>query len=208
MQFGLLAFYVETGTGSGSVPAGVPLTRSPHDEPNEIFFVSLPNLRANERINAPQVRLIGADGTNYGVVAVQAARQMALDADLDLVEVSPDSTPPVCRIADLSKMRYEAQQKAKEARRGSSRNILKELKYRPAIDSHDYQTKTNWARKFIEQGHPVKITVMLRGREQGRPEVADKIFERLATDLADIAVLRGRISRLGRDVIGTYEPKK
>lgn len=170
--------------------------------------MSVPNLRANERINAPQVRLIGADGTNHGIVETAKARRMAEDANLDLVEVSPDSRPPVCRIADLSKMRYEAQQKAKEARRGSARNLLKELKYRPAIDDHDYRTKTNWARKFLEQGHPVKITVMLRGREQGRPEVADKIFERLAVDLADVASLRGRISRLGRDVIGTYEPKK
>jgi translation initiation factor IF-3 len=170
--------------------------------------VSVPNPRANERINAPKVRLIDAEGINHGIVAIEEARRLALESGLDLVEVSADSQPPVCRIADLSKLRYEAQQKAKEARRGSSKNIVKELKYRPAIDDHDYRTKTNWARKFLEAGHPVKITVMLRGREQGRPEAADKIFARLAIDLDDIATPRGSISRLGRDVIGTYEPKK
>lgn len=170
--------------------------------------MSVPNLRANSRITAPQVRLIGADGTNIGVVAIEQARRLAQDEGLDLVEVAPDSRPPVCRIANLSKLRYEAQQKAKEARRGSARNTLKELKYRPNIDEHDYQTKTNWARKFLQSGQPVKITVMLRGREQGRPEMADKIFARLTQDLADVANLRGRISRLGRDVIATYEPKK
>lgn len=164
--------------------------------------------RVNERINVPQVRLIGADGTNYGIVPTAQARAIAAEAELDLVEVSPDAKPPVCRVADAGKLRYEASIRAKEARRGSSKNTLKELKYRPAIDGHDYETKTNWARKFLKAGHPVKVTVMLRGREQGRPEMADKIFERLVADLAELGTLRGSISRMGRDVIATFEPKK
>lgn len=163
--------------------------------------------RTNARITAPQVRLIGHDGTNHGIVPIAQALALAEAAELDLVEMAADANPPVCRIADAGKMRYEASIKAKEARRGSKGTAIKELKYRPTIDEHDYQTKTNWAKKFIEQGHPVKITVMLRGREQGRPELADRIFEKISADLATVATIRGSISRLGRDVIGTYEPK-
>lgn len=164
--------------------------------------------RTNDRINAAQVRLIGADGSNHGIVPIASARSLALEAGLDLVEVSPDSNPPVCRIVDAGKLRYEASIKEKEARRGSSKNVVKELKFRPTIDGHDYETKTNWAKKFLQQGHPVKVTVMLRGREQGRPEMADRIFERLVADLAELGGLRGTISRMGRDVIATFEPKK
>ena len=164
--------------------------------------------RSNDKIKAPQVRLIGPDGENVGIVPIATARAAALQAGLDLVEVSPDTQPPVCRIVDAGKLRYDASIKAKEARKGASRNIVKELKYRPTIDVHDYETKTNWARKFLGQGHPVKITVMLRGREQGRPEVAQKIFERLVIDLAEIGQLRGSVNRLGRDVIATFEPRK
>jgi len=164
--------------------------------------------RINERITAPKVRVIGNDGTNHGIVSITSALAIAQEANLDLVEVSPETTPPVCRVADAGKLRYEASIKAKEARRGSTKSGLKELKFRPTIDIHDYDTKTNWAKKFIAQGHSVKITVMLRGREQGRPEMAERIFERLIADLSDVASLRGSISRLGRDVIATFEPKK
>ena len=166
------------------------------------------SLRINDRITAPKVRVIGNDGTNYGIVSIASALTIAQEANLDLVEVSPETNPPVCRVADAGKLRYEASIKAKDARRASSKGGLKELKFRPTIDIHDYNTKTNWAKKFIAQGHSVKITVMLRGREQGRPEMAERIFERLIADLSEVASLRGSISRLGRDVIATFEPKK
>ena len=166
------------------------------------------SLRINDRITAPKVRVIGNDGTNYGIVSIASALTIAQEANLDLVEVSPETNPPVCRVADAGKLRYEASIKAKDARRASSKGGLKELKFRPTIDIHDYNTKTNWAKKFIAQGYSVKITVMLRGREQGRPEMAERIFERLISDLSEVASLRGSISRLGRDVIATFEPKK
>ena len=164
--------------------------------------------RINDRITAPKVRVIGNDGTNHGILSIASALELAQEANFDLVEVSPETNPPVCRIADASKLRYEASIKAKEARRASTKSALKELKFRPTIDVHDYDTKTNWAKKFISQGHNVKINVMLRGREQGRPEMAEKIFERLVIDLSDVASLRGSVSRFGRDVIATFEPKK
>jgi translation initiation factor IF-3 len=164
--------------------------------------------RTNEKITSPQVRLIGSDGTNMGIVPIAAALAAAIQAGFDLVEISPEANPPVCRLADAGKLRYEASIKAKEARRGASRITVKELKYRPTIDNHDYETKMNWAKKFLGQGHPVKVTVMLRGREQGRPEMADRIFERLVSDLAELGQLRGSISRMGRDVIATFEPRK
>ena len=166
------------------------------------------SLRINDRITAPKVRVIGNDGTNYGIVSIASALTIAQEANLDLVEVSPETNPPVCRVADAGKLRYEASIKAKDARRASSKGGLKELKFRPTIDIHDFNTKTNWAKKFIAQGYSVKVTVMLRGREQGRPEMAERIFERLISDLSDVASLRGSISRLGRDVIATFEPKK
>ena len=164
--------------------------------------------RTNERITSPQVRLIDQDGTNHGIVTTTRARELALEAGLDLVEVAAEANPPVCRIADAGKLLYEASIKAKEVRRGSKTAALKELKYRPVIEANDYNTKTNWAKKFLEQGHSVKITVMLRGREQGRPEMAERIFERLVVDLTGVGTLRGAISRLGRDVIATFEPAK
>lgn len=167
-----------------------------------------PPNRTAERPLPAEMRLIGADGSNLGVVTADQARTIAADEGLDLVAVAPDATPAVFRVANASKLKYEADMKAREARRGSAKTALKELKYRPNIDAHDFATKTNWVKKFIEQGHPVKITVMLRGREQGRPEMADRIFERLLVELTDVAQIRGQISRLGRDVIGTFEPKK
>ena len=165
-------------------------------------------LRINERISAPQVRLINFDGSNLGILPITQALELAGEAGLDLVEISSESNPPVCRIVNASKLLYEASVKAKEVKKGSKVFALKELKFRPTIDDHDFRTKTNWARKFLETGHPVKITVMLRGREQGRPEMAEKIFERLISDLADVSTLRGSISRFGRDVIGTFETKR
>ena len=167
-----------------------------------------PARRPAERALPAEFRLIDADGVNQGVVSVDRARSLADEAGLDLVAVAPDATPAVYRIANASKLKYEADMKAREARRGSAKTALKELKYRPNIDDHDFDTKTNWVKKFIAQGHPVKITVMLRGREQGRPEVADHIFDRLSAELSEVAQLRGKISRLGRDIIATYEPKK
>ncbi len=164
--------------------------------------------RPAERPIPAEFRLIGADGVNLGIVTRDAARALADEEGLDLVAVAPDATPAVYRVANASKLKYEADMKAREARRGSQKSSLKELKYRPNIDDHDFATKTNWVRKFIAQGHPVKITVMLRGREQGRPEVADRIFTRLSAELVDVAQIRGQISRLGRDVIGTFEPKQ
>jgi len=155
-----------------------------------------------------QMRLIGVDGLNLGIVTSEEAKKVAEDEGFDLVAVAPDANPAVYRVANASKLKYEADLKAKEARRGSTRSSLKELKYRPNIDEHDFATKTKWIMKFIEQGHSVKITVMLRGREQGRPEIADRIFERLSNELNEIAQIRGQISRFGRDVIGTFEPKK
>ncbi|MDU2316578.1 MAG: translation initiation factor IF-3, partial [Cutibacterium acnes] len=127
--------------------------------------------RINERIRVPEVRLVGPNGEQVGIVRVEQALQLAREQDLDLVEVAPQARPPVVKLMDYGKFKYEAAQKARESRRNQANSIIKEMKLRPKTDDHDYETKKGHVLRFLKAGDKVKITIMFRGREQSRPEL-------------------------------------
>ena len=140
--------------------------------------------RINERIRVPEVRLVGAGGEQVGIVPIAQALTMAREADLDLVEVAPEARPPVCKLMDYGKFKYEAAQKARESRRNQSNAVIKEMKLRPKIDEHDYETKKGHVVRFLRGGDKVKITIMFRGREQSRPELGVTLLKKLSDDVA------------------------
>jgi translation initiation factor IF-3 len=154
------------------------------------------------------VRLIDADGENRGVVRLADAQEIAANAGLDLVEVAPDARPPVCRIMDYGKYRYEQEQKAKQARRHQSTITIKEIKFRPKIDPHDYATKKGHVERFLRHRDKVKITIMFRGRELLHPERGEAILLRLAEELSDLAVVESRPNLDGRNMVMMLAPVK
>src|SRR6478609_10690702 len=156
--------------------------------------------RINERIRVPKVRLIGADGEQVGVVDTDEARRIARDADLDLVEVAPDSRPPVCRLLDYSKYKYEQEQKAKQARKHQQQVNIREIKLRPKIAQHDYETKRGHVERFLKANSKVKVTIMFRGREQAHPERGRALLERLFEDVSDLAVIEQHPIQEGRNM--------
>ena len=154
------------------------------------------------------MRLIDAEGENRGVVGLAEAQEIAVTAGLDLVEVAPDARPPVCRIMDYGKYRYEQEQKAKQARRHQSTITIKEIKFRPKIDEHDYATKKGHVERFLRHRDKVKITIMFRGRELLHPERGEAILLRLADELSDIALVESRPNLDGRNMIMMLAPVK
>ncbi len=156
--------------------------------------------RINERIRAPEVRLIGDDGEQLGILATDAALEQARDADLDLVEVAPEAKPPVCRLLDYSKYKYELEQKAKAARKHQQQINVREIKLRPKIADHDYETKKGHVVRFLRQKDKVKITIMFRGREQAHPERGRRLLERLVGDLDDLATVEQEPEQEGRNM--------
>ncbi|HSN54957.1 MAG TPA: translation initiation factor IF-3 [Candidatus Sulfomarinibacteraceae bacterium] len=166
-------------------------------------------MRINERIRLSPVRLIGADGEQVGVVPVDEALRMAREQGLDLVEVAAASRPIVCKIMDYGRFRFEQEKKAREAKKQQHQVDIKEVKYRPNINIHDFETKTNRARKFLEQGKHVKVTIMFRMREMRRPENGFELLKRVAESLEDIAKLEKMPDRLeGRDLTMVLRPQK
>ena len=127
--------------------------------------------RINERIRVPEVRLVGPAGEQVGIVAINDALRLAQEADLDLVEVAPMARPPVAKLMDYGKFKYESALKARESRKNQAQTVIKEIKLRPKIDPHDYGTKKGHVERFLKQGDKVKVTIMFRGREQSRPEL-------------------------------------
>ena len=164
--------------------------------------------RINERIRVPKVRLIGADGEQVGVVDTDEARRIARDADLDLVEVAPDSRPPVCRLLDYSKYKYEQEQKAKQARKHQQQVNVREIKLRPKIADHDYETKKGHVERFLNKKDKVKVTIMFRGREQAHPERGRALLERLHDDLGELAVIEQAPQQEGRNMHMVLAPGK
>ena len=154
------------------------------------------------------MRLIDAEGENRGVVPLAEAQEIAVAAGLDLVEVAPDARPPVCRIMDYGKYRYEQEQKAKQARRHQSTITIKEIKFRPKIDEHDYATKKGHVERFLRHRDKVKITIMFRGRELLHPERGEAILLRLADELSEIALVESRPNLDGRNMIMMLAPVK
>jgi translation initiation factor IF-3 len=141
-------------------------------------------------------------------MSTETARRMAAEQDLDLVEVAPLARPPVCKLMDYSKFKYEQAIKAKEARRKQNLVVLKEMKMRPKIDPHDYETKKGHVVRFLKQGHKVKVTIMFRGREMAHTELGRRLLERLATDITDLAQVDSPARQDGRNMIAVFSPRK
>ena len=164
--------------------------------------------RINERIRVPEVRLVGPSGEQVGIVRTDDARKLAYEADLDLVEVAPKAKPPVAKIMDYGKFKYEQDQKAREARKNQQQTVVKEQKFRPKIDEHDYQTKKGNVERFLEKGNKVKVTIMFRGREQARPELGYRLLERLAEDIGELGVVESRPKQDGRNMTMVFGPAR
>jgi translation initiation factor IF-3 len=163
--------------------------------------------RVNHQINVPQVRLVREDGSMVGVVTTREAINMAADAGLDLVEVSPNATPPVCKILDLGKFKYEEQKRKNEARKKQKVIEVKEIKLRPGIDTHDYDVKMRSVHRFLEEGDKVKITMRFRGREMAHQELGVKVLDRVKADLDAVAKVESAPKMEGRQMIMVISPK-
>ncbi|MEX0992114.1 MAG: translation initiation factor IF-3 [Actinomycetota bacterium] len=162
----------------------------------------------NGRIRSAQIRLVGADGAQIGVVPLEDAIRRARDLDLDLVEVAPNADPPVCRIMDYGKFKYERDIRQKEARKKQVRVEVKEIKFRPKIDPHDYATKKGHVERFLRHGARVKVTIMFRGREMAHTELGRKILDRLVADLDGLAVVDAMPKQDGRNMVMVIAPTK
>jgi translation initiation factor IF-3 len=164
--------------------------------------------RINERIRVPEVRLVGPAGEQVGIVAINDALRLAQEADLDLVEVAPMARPPVCKLMDYGKFKYESALKARESRKNQAQTVIKEIKLRPKIDPHDYGTKKGHVERFLKQGDKVKVTIMFRGREQSRPELGFKLLQRLAGDIEELGFVESSPKQDGRNMIMVLGPHK
>ena len=163
--------------------------------------------RSNGDIRVPNVRLIDDEGNNFGVISTSDALDRAADAGLDLVEVSPNVDPPVCKIMDFGKFKYEQQKKANEARKRQKIVELKEIKMRPGIDDHDYQTKMRNANKFLENEDKVKFTIRFRGREMAHQDLGRRVLERVQEELGDAVKLEAHPKMEGRQMVMIVAPK-
>jgi len=164
--------------------------------------------RINERIRVPEVRVIGDDGQQIGVMATDDALKLAQERELDLVEVAPEARPPVCRILDYSKYKYEQAQKQKAARKHQTQINVREIKFRPKIAQHDYDTKKGHVERFLKARDKVKVTIMFRGREMAHPERGEMILNRLAEDLGELATIEQRPQQDGRNMTMMLAPTR
>ncbi|HKN89616.1 MAG TPA: translation initiation factor IF-3 [Acidimicrobiia bacterium] len=170
--------------------------------------MSTTDARINERIRAREVRLVGADGEQIGVKPLPEALHIAREHDLDLVEVAPNANPPVCKIMDFGKFKYEQDVRRKESRRKTSNVVIKEMKFRPKIDEHDYTTKTKHVERFLNEGSKVKITIMFRGREMAHPELGKRILDRIAEQVKDVGNVEAAPRVDGRNMLMVLAPVK
>ena len=164
--------------------------------------------RINAEIKVPRVRLVDADGTQVGIVPLAQALRRAREQDLDLVEVAGQADPPVCRIMDWGKHRYEQEQKDKDARRRQSQIVIKEIKMRPKISTNDYGTKSGHVRRFLLEGAKVRASIMFRGREMAHTELGLRLLERLAEDMAELATIEAEPKVDGRNMVMVLAPVK
>jgi translation initiation factor IF-3 len=197
---------VETRDFPLFVPSRHPLSGCDHEVNQEERRISDP--RTNDRIRVPEVRLVGPNGEQVGVVAIDVALRLAQDADLDLVEVAPEAKPPVAKIMDYGKFKYEAAQKAKEARRNQANTILKEVRFRLKIDKHDYETKRKRAEGFLKSGDKVKAMILFRGREQSRPDQGVRLLQKFAEDVAEYGSVESTPMIDGRNMVMVIGPLK
>jgi translation initiation factor IF-3 len=152
--------------------------------------------------------LVGPNGEQVGIVRIEDALRLAQESDLDLVEVAPMARPPVCKLMDYGKFKYESAMKAREDRKKQVNTVIKEMKLRPKIDPHDYETKKGHVVRFLNAGDKVKITIMFRGREQSRPELGYRLLQRLATDVQDIGSVESAPKQDGRNMIMVLGPTR
>jgi translation initiation factor IF-3 len=183
-----------------SFAGGIP----PHE--HRSFNISEP--RINERIRVPEVRLVGPAGEQVGIVRIEDALRLAAESDLDLVEVAPQAKPPVCKLMDFGKYKYEAAVKAREARKNQTNTVLKEIRFRLKIDTHDYETKRGHALRFLGAGDKVKAMIQFRGREQQRPEMGIRLLQRFADDVAEVGVVESSPRIDGRNMVMVVGPLK
>ena len=191
-------------SGPSPSPEGPAVEDCPDDQGGAISVEP----RINDRIRVPEVRLVGPNGEQVGIVRVEDALRLAAEADLDLVEVAPDGKPPVCKLMDYGKFKYESAVKAREDRKKQVNTVIKEMKLRPKIDPHDYETKKGHVVRFLKQGDKVKITIMFRGREQSRPELGYRLLQRLAEDITEFGTVESAPKQDGRNMIMVVAPTK
>lgn len=163
-------------------------------------------MRVNKQIRVPKVRVIGADGNQIGIIATDEALAMAVEQELDLVEVVPTSKPPVCKIIDYGKFRYDQAKREKESKKAQHQVKVKEVKIKPNIDAHDFEVKSRRARGFLEQGFKVKLTCMFRGREMVHPEIGEAVVKRFVASLGDVASSESPAKRMGRTLTLVMAP--
>jgi translation initiation factor IF-3 len=170
--------------------------------------IATDDARINDRIRAREVLLIGANGEQLGVKPLPDALATAREEELDLVEVAPNANPPVCRIMNYGRYKYEQEQRRKESRKKATNVVVKEMKFRPKIDEHDYETKMKHVERFLAEGSKVKLTIMFRGREVFHPELGLKILERVADQVSEIAVVESAPRQDGRNMTMVLNPTK
>ena len=164
--------------------------------------------RINDRIRVPEVRLVGPAGEQVGIVRIEDALRLASESDLDLVEVAPQAKPPVCKLMDFGKYKYEAAVKAREARKNQTNTVLKEIRFRLKIDKHDYETKRGHALRFLGAGDKVKAMIQFRGREQQRPEMGIRLLQKFADDVAEVGLVESSPRIDGRNMVMVIGPLK
>lgn len=198
--------YVEDSVASARVRAGAFFFARRRETTLEEPPINEP--RINERIRVPEVRLVGPNGEQVGIVRIEDATRLAQEADLDLVEVAPNSRPPVVKLMDYGKFKYEAAVKAREARRNQANTEIKEMRFRLKIDEHDYETKKGHVIRFLKGGDKVKVTIMFRGREQSRPEMGRRLLLKLADELQEFGIVENMPSQEGRNMSLVLGPLK
>lgn len=166
-----------------------------------------PFTRINQMIRATEVRCLLPDGTQAGIMSLRDALKLSEERGLDLVEISPNAEPPVCRIMDYGKFKYEEGQRKKQARKSQAKNVVKEVKFHANVDENDYQIKLRNIRNFLANGDKVKLTLQFRGRENAHREIGDEVMKRVCQDLADVAVVEQEPKLLGRAINGLLGPK-
>lgn len=173
----------------------------------EVNIISKDTPRINEEIRAREIRIVGPDNEQLGIMSNKDAKALAREKQLDLVEVAPHGKPPVARIMNYGKYRYEQQKRAKEAKKKQRTFNLKEVKLRPRIEDHDFNVKLKNAQKFLSAGDKVKVTIMFRGRELSHPEIGQELLDRFAGELTDLGVIEKEAKLEGRNMILIMAPK-
>jgi translation initiation factor IF-3 len=201
--------YAKTGRAGLGVPTPGPIVFGSVvvTEPTRGGHISV-EPRINDQIRSREVRLVGPEGEQVGIVPLERALQLAADVDLDLVEVAPMARPPVCKLMDFGKFKYESALKAREARRNQQQTVIKEMKLRPKIDSHDYETKKGHVVRFLKAGDKVKVTIMFRGREQSRPELGFRLLRKLEEEITDYGFVESQAKQDGRNMIMVIAPHR